>query len=487
MLLLLLGCHLLTTDGLNAPRLLGDTAAGPNNAADASMGKIEATVRVARALPEHEGKYRCNGLHDNYHYLHIVKAREAHRDSYADNNVEVKRNSWDGDDEGEEKVNVAEEARGELPSTTTANNMRMLMSLEEKEEEEADGHASDEEMKDKDEEPLDSDPWEGVDADYEENEYDSLEIDSSGDVRLKELIRTADRVTGDAAAATAVDEAAVVELMTNQSMGARAGHSVAAAAGGNGDEFPGNTGNTAIESDRSVDWRLSSSSLMMTNGSAVTDSVEREDAEGDLNGGAMELFKGGAPPSQETHNGELPGLVGGGFGKGCLEDRSSWNGGGGGGKDYEGNGNFHVAGNSSTEGVERSGDPYRVVKAEEGRNEVTVQLAGFNLFGGTAAPPTTALATDSVEAINSAPPPPPAIEHTNGHDNYGEGGGGGNADDDVDDENAGLVGGGVGVGGGDNGNGGDVVFGEKQYFRFAKIYNLYYFQVVESFSLSVLL
>lgn len=38
--------------------------------------KIEATVSVASALASHEGRYKCNGLHENYHYLHIV-AKEA--------------------------------------------------------------------------------------------------------------------------------------------------------------------------------------------------------------------------------------------------------------------------------------------------------------------------------------------------------------------------------------------------------------------------
>lgn len=40
---------------------------------DASVpDKIEATVSVTSALASHEGRYKCNGLHENYHYLHIV-------------------------------------------------------------------------------------------------------------------------------------------------------------------------------------------------------------------------------------------------------------------------------------------------------------------------------------------------------------------------------------------------------------------------------
>lgn len=44
---------------------------------DASVpDKIEATVSVTSALASHEGRYKCNGLHENYHYLHIADEAE---------------------------------------------------------------------------------------------------------------------------------------------------------------------------------------------------------------------------------------------------------------------------------------------------------------------------------------------------------------------------------------------------------------------------
>lgn len=37
---------------------------------------VEATIRVDSALASHDGKYKCNDQHDNYHYLHIVSEEE---------------------------------------------------------------------------------------------------------------------------------------------------------------------------------------------------------------------------------------------------------------------------------------------------------------------------------------------------------------------------------------------------------------------------
>lgn len=39
--------------------------------------RIKATLSLGSALASHGGKYKCNGLHDNYHYLHIVAKEDA--------------------------------------------------------------------------------------------------------------------------------------------------------------------------------------------------------------------------------------------------------------------------------------------------------------------------------------------------------------------------------------------------------------------------
>lgn len=61
-----------------APLLAGDPmdyfAARLTGDSSVVRDKIEATVSVASALMSHEGRYKCNSLHDNYHYLHIVEA-----------------------------------------------------------------------------------------------------------------------------------------------------------------------------------------------------------------------------------------------------------------------------------------------------------------------------------------------------------------------------------------------------------------------------
>lgn len=58
--------------------------------------KIEAKLAVNRAIPQHEGRYQCNNLHENSHYVRVHHGKH---------HVVVTAPNWDINDELEEEKN----------------------------------------------------------------------------------------------------------------------------------------------------------------------------------------------------------------------------------------------------------------------------------------------------------------------------------------------------------------------------------------------